>query len=135
MDAELLFDLFGAFLDVNIEQNTISCKVIESQIQIDDEAEIMEAKGIINVSFRCKFSVDNFDVQVKIVDDQFVFMKQVKDRVFQERLPWRGEWSESFSDVEFNKEFLFEYIDIDYVESSEGVTGELDALYLSVSRL
>ncbi|WP_210557394.1 MULTISPECIES: PIN domain-containing protein [unclassified Pseudomonas] len=135
LDAELLLDLFGAFLDVSIEQDTISCEVIESQIQVDDEAEIMEAKGIIKISFRCKFSVDNFDVQVKIVDDQFVFMKQVKDRVFQERLPWRGEWSENFSNVEFSKEFLFEYIDINYVESNEGVTDELDTLYLSVSRL
>ncbi|WP_024682762.1 PIN domain-containing protein [Pseudomonas syringae] len=135
MDAELLLDMFASFLDVNIEQETTICDVLESQIQIDADTGIMEANGIIKISFRCTFSVDNLDVQLKIVDDQFVFMKQVKDRVFQERLSWQREWSESFSSVEFSKEFLFEYIDFDYVENDENASRELDTTFLSVSRL
>jgi PIN domain len=135
IDAEVLFDFFSSFLDVHIEQETILCNVIESRIQVDADTGIMEAKGIIKVSFVCSFTVDNLDVQLRMIDDQFVFMKQVKDRVFQERLPGRGEWSEIFSNIEYTKEFLFEYIDFDYIENDEGMPHELDALYLSVSRL
>ncbi|WP_439852354.1 PIN domain-containing protein [Pseudomonas syringae] len=134
-DAELLFDFFTCFIDVNIHQETICCEVIESQVQIDNEAEIMEAKGIIKITFKCSFSVDNLDVQLKSVDNKFVFMGQIKERIFQERLPWRGEWSESFSNVEFSKEFLFEYIEFEYVRNEINFMRDLDALYLSMSRL
>ncbi len=131
LNAESLIEMFSSFLDVNIEQKTICLEVIQSQIKTDDEAGIMEAKGIIRISFKCHFSVDNFDVQAKIVDDQFCFMSKVKDRAFQKRLPWRGEWLEEFSNVEYDKEFLFEYVDINYA----GAINEVDELFFSISRL
>lgn len=131
LDAELLLEIFSSFLDISIEQETICFNIIESQVEIDDECRTMEAKGIVNISFQCNFSVDNFDVQVKIVDDQFVFMNKVKDRVSQKGMSWRGEWSEDFSNVKFDKEFLFEYVDFDY----QGAIRELDELFLSISRL
>lgn len=134
-DAEILLDMFSSFLDVRIEQETIFCNVIESRIRVDLDTGVMEAKGIIKVTFSCSFTVDNLDIQLNIVDDQFVFMKQVKDRAFQERLPWRGEWAEDFSNMEYAKEFLFEYIDFDYIEGDESTPRELDTLYLSFSRL
>lgn len=135
VDAELLLDAFASFVDVNIHQETICCEVIESQVQIDNEADIIEAKGIIKVEFKCSFSVDNLDVQLKIINDEFAFMGQIKERVFQERLPWRGEWSESFSNVKFSKEFLYEYIDFEYVKNGEAIARDLDTLYLSIYRL
>lgn len=135
VDAELLFDAFSAYINVNIEPESFCCEVVHSQVQVDSESYIMEADGIIKVSFRCSFSVDNLDVAVKMVGDDFVFMNQLKERAFKERLPWRGEWAVDFTDVPFAREFLFEYIDFEYAESDAAFEREVDPMFLSLSRL
>ncbi|MCO8166237.1 PIN domain-containing protein [Pseudomonas sp. 21LCFQ02] len=128
--AALSHDLFSSFLNIEIDEKSISCDVVESNVNIDNETDILEAKGIIKISLSCSFSVDNVDLQIKFIDDKFYFIDKVRDRIHQNRLPLRGEWCETFTDEKFSTEFLFECVQFDHIKDPHN-----SQIYIDIFRL
>ncbi|MFB2904922.1 hypothetical protein ACE1BH_08245 [Aeromonas jandaei] len=119
-------DMFGVnIFDIFLDQ--FKCKVVDFTINFDEELDILEVSGIIDLFAYCSFSIDNYDV--KSFDKDFPFTNKVIERINSKSLSLKDDWVE-----EFNKsEFMFNYIDFEY--SKNNFHKEIDPSFLSISKI
>ncbi|QWT46559.1 hypothetical protein [Azospira inquinata] len=126
----LEFEIFGinAF-DVRAEK--ITCEIADHAIETYEEADILEISGIIKISIACSFKIDDYDAYH--LDEKFPFSDQVQERVRSKKLSPKDDWTESFKNLEYKGDFIFNYIDFDY--SKNNFPEIIGPTFLTVSKI
>lgn len=123
-------DMFGVnIFDIVLDQ--FKCNVVDFTINFDEELDILEVSGIIDLFAYCSFSIDNYDV--KYFDKDFPFTNKVIERVNSKSLSLKDDWTEEFNKIEYKNEFMFNYIDFEY--SKNNFHKEIDPSFLSISKI
>lgn len=119
---------FNAF-DVRAEK--ITCEIADYAIELNEESDIIEMSGILRISIACSFEIDDYDAYH--LDDEFPFLDQVQERVRSRKLSPKDDWTESFKNLEYKGDFIFNYIDFEY--SKNNFPEIIDPMFLTVSKI
>lgn len=123
-------DIIG-IITFEITPSDISCKISDYTVEFTEEANIINISGIMEVSMKCSFEIDNYDAY--LLDDTFLFRELVNRRINEKKLSLKQNWTESFTDVESKFECIFNYLDLTYF--ADQPLEPMDPIFLSISKI
>lgn len=126
----LEFEIFGInTFDVRTEK--ITCEIADYSIEINEDADILEMSGIIKISIVCSFEIDDYDAYH--LDEKFPFLDQVQERVKSKKLSPKDSWTESFKNIEYKGDFIFNHIDFNY--NKNNFPEVIDPTFLTITKI